>query len=114
MRNRYLSTCGLITGKDGLPVVAIIGGTERGMEIWNPRLKTVELLLDMIPPEEGGTSGLLGSEMVVLKDGKEILLYGGDQGSYQDGIWKYMSADNTWERYFFISFFVKTQESHCF
>ena len=101
MRDRSKSTCGLITGKDGLPVVAIIGGTERGMEIWNPRLKTVELLWDMIPPEEGGRYGLQESEMVILKDGKEILLYGGWQGSSQDGIWKYMSINNTWERYFF-------------
>ena len=91
-------------GKDGLPVVAIIGSgsyNQRGMEIWNPRLKTVELMWDMIPPEEGGTQGLEASEMVILKDGKEILLYGGYHGSYLDSIWKYMSADNTWERYFF-------------
>ena len=114
MKNRWFSSCGLITGKDGLPVVAIIGGNQKGMEIWNPRLKTVEMLWDMIPPEEGGTEGLEASEMVILKDGKEILLYGGWQGSSQDGIWKYMSINNTWERYFFIFLLIKTQESHCF
>ena len=57
VRDRLHSHCGLITGKDGLPVVAIIGGQESGMEIWNPRLKTVELLWDAIPPEEGGEYG---------------------------------------------------------
>jgi hypothetical protein len=115
VRYRWFSTCGLITGTDGLPVVAIIGGFQRGMEIWNPRFKTVELLWDVIPPEEGGTQGLAASAMVVLKYGKEILLYGGNQGSYQDSIWKYMSADNTWERYLFILILlIKTQESHCF
>jgi len=90
-------------GKDGKPVVAIIGGFEanqKGMEVWNPRAKTVELLWDVIPPEEGATYGLVYSEMVTIKGGAEFILYGGWQGSYQDGIWKYVVANNTWERYF--------------
>ena len=90
-------------GKDGEPVVAIIGGYEanqKGMEVWNPRSKTVELLWDVIPPEEGGTEGLRLSEMVTIKGGTEFILYGGWQGSTQDAIWKYVVANNTWERYF--------------
>ena len=46
--------------KDGRPVVAIVGGIRRGMELWNPQTKTVELLWDVIPPEESGTQGLEG------------------------------------------------------
>ena len=92
----------MITDKDGQPVVAIIGGvgpTQKGMETWNPRTHTVELLWDIIPPEESGNQGLQVSEIVPIKGGQELLLYGGYQGSYQDGIWKYTSANNTWKRY---------------
>ena len=92
----------MIIGKDGQPLVVIIGGVgsnQKGMELWNPRTHKVELLWDIIPPEEGGTQGLKASEMVILKGGQELLLYGGLQGSYQDGIWQYISASNTWKRY---------------
>ena len=86
--------------KDGQPVVAIIGGSQKGMELWNPRTKTVELLWDVTPPEEGGTYGLEGGSMIILKGGQELLLYGGYHGSsVQDGIWKYITANNTWTRY---------------
>jgi hypothetical protein len=86
--------------KDGQPVVTIIGGygATKGMELWNPRTKTVELLWDVIPPEEGCTEGLRASEMVILKGGQELLFYGGFQGSYYEGIWKYITANNTWTR----------------
>ena len=69
------------------------------MELWNPRTKTVELLWDVISPEEGGTEGLRASEMVILNGGQELLLYGGYQVSFQDGIWKYITANNTWIRF---------------
>ncbi len=72
---------------------------EKGMEIWNPKSKTVELLWDDIPPEQNGTTGLEDSRVVTLRGGRELLLYGGYQGSSQDGIWKYVPADNTWKRY---------------
>ncbi len=99
IRDRLRSTCGLILDKDGQPVVAIIGGTQRGMEIWNPYKKTVELLWEAIPPEEGGSPGLENMYMVTLKGRQEFLLYGGYDGSIQDGIWQYISASNTWKRY---------------
>ncbi len=43
------------------------------MDIWNPKTKKVEMLWDVIPPEEGGTLGLAESEMVTLKGGQELL-----------------------------------------
>ncbi len=87
--------------KDRQPVIAIIGGwdsDQTGMELWNPTTHKVELLWEVIPPEIGGAQGLKDSEMVVIKGGKEFLLYGGYHGLSQDSIWKYESAKNTWER----------------
>ncbi len=86
--------------KDGQPVVAIIGGFQKGMELWNPQTKTIELIWGTIPPEEGDSYGLRGSSMVILKGGQELFLYGGSLGSSaQDGIWKYITANDTWTRY---------------
>lgn len=100
MKGRLASACGLILGKDGQPVVAIIGGhgqNQQGMEVWNPRTKTVETLWEKIPAEEGDY-GLEESEMVIIKGGTEFILYGGYYGAYQEGIWKYVVADNSWTR----------------
>ncbi len=83
-------------------MVVIIGGVgsnQKGMELWNPRTHKVELLWDIIPPEEGGRQGLQHSAIVTLNGGQEFLLYGGHHGSSQDGIWKYTAADNIWRRY---------------
>jgi hypothetical protein len=104
----------LIPDKDGQPVVAIVGGVEKGMELWNPRTHTVELLWDEIPPEEGGREGLRGSGLVPLSGGEEFILYGGYQGSIQRDIWKYISSNNTWIRYYTISLFISSAESHSF
>ena len=98
IKDRYYSTCGLIIGKDGPPVVAITGGVEKGMEVWNPATKTVELLWDEIPAEEGASYGLFESELVTIKGGTEFVLYGGHNGAFQDGIWKYLVAENSWTR----------------
>jgi hypothetical protein len=104
IRDRKLGTCGLIMGKDGELLVAIIGGIQKGMEVWNPWTKAVELLSDVIPPEQDGIIGLTGSKMVSPKRGQEIILYGGFHGSsYLDGIWKYYASNDTWERYFPLS-----------
>ena len=102
MRNRIFSTCGWIFGKDGQPLVVIIGGVganQKGMELWNPRTHKVELLWDTIPPEEGGREALQHSAVVTLDGGQEFMLYGGSQGSSKDDIWKYNAANNTWKRY---------------
>ena len=84
--------------KDGEKVVAIIGGVEKGMEIWNPRTKTVDLLWDEIPADEGELFGLGFSELVTIKGGTEFILYGGNNGATQYGIWKYIVAENSWTR----------------
>jgi len=66
-------------------MVAIIGGLrEKGMELWNPQTREVELLWNEIPPEVGGTFGLAGAEMLPINDSSELILYGGWDGSYKD------------------------------
>jgi hypothetical protein len=47
-------------------VVAILGGTEIGMEIWNPTDGSVQLILQN-HPEEVGSYGLLRSRLVPIK-----------------------------------------------
>ena len=104
IKKRIGSSCGLIQGKDGQEVVAIVGGSQKGMEIWNPIRKTVELLWDEIPAEKDFGSGLFKSELVPIEGEKEFILYGGGEwisSSTKDDIWKYVVADNTWTRYFF-------------
>jgi hypothetical protein len=47
-------------------VVAILGGTEIGMEIWNPTDGSVQLILQN-HPEEIAPYGLLRSRLVPIK-----------------------------------------------
>jgi len=90
----------LIKAKDGSNVVAIIGGFYgKGMEIWNPKTREVELLWDVIPPEEGGLHGLYHAEILPVNDGSDFILYGGFEGTYKDDIWKYNVETNSWTKY---------------
>ena len=34
--SRLLSSCALLKGRRGEPLVAVAGGSSKGMEIWNP------------------------------------------------------------------------------
>jgi len=101
IKNRAYSGCALIKAKDGSPVVAIIGGyPNKGMELWNPQTREVELLWEEIPPEVGGPVGLRFAEVLPIKDGSEMILYGGDTGStVKDEIWKYTVETNSWTKY---------------
>jgi len=101
IKPRYQSSCALIKGKDGNPVVAIIGGfpEKGGMELWNPKTREVELLWDEIPPEEGASYGLDLAEVLPINDGSDFILYGGFEGTYKDDIWKYNVETNSWTKY---------------
>ena len=79
-------------------IVGGLGASQKGMEVWNPRTKTVDLLWDEIPAEEGSEFGLEQSELVTVKGGTECILYGGWTGSSKTGIWKYVVAENSWTR----------------
>jgi len=100
IKNRIGSSCGLIKGKDGSPVVAIIGGVQTGMELWNTKTGKVELLWEEIPPEVGGLGGLRYAEMLPIKNGSELIVYGGIDRSDSDEIWKYSVENNNWTKYF--------------
>ena len=53
-------------------VVAILGGSETGMEIWNPADGSVQLILDILPPEIA-PYGLERSKLVPIKGLKQKL-----------------------------------------
>jgi len=99
IKNRDQSSCALIKDKDGSPVVAIIGGYDKGMELWNPQTGEVELLWDEIPPEVGGSFSLRYAEMIPINNGSELILYGGYDESTTDDIWKYNVETNSWTMY---------------
>ncbi len=92
----------MIQGKDGQKVVAIISGNaySKGMEVWNPRTKSVELVANEIPPEQ--QYGFAWGQLLTIKEGTELMLYGGinwlDRES-RGGIWKYIVSENSWTRY---------------
>jgi len=99
VNSRFLSSCGLINDKDGNKVVAIVGGKEAGMDIWNPKTSEIQLLWDEIPPEKEASNNLQDAQMITVNEGSEFLLYGGYLNqTYLDTIWKYSVVNNTWER----------------
>jgi len=96
IKNRVGSVCGLIKGKDGLPVVVIIGGNEKGMELWNPRKGEIKPL--EIPAEVGGSSSLHYAQMIPVKDESELIIYGGYGAGFRDEIWNYNGETNIWTK----------------
>ncbi len=92
----------MIQGKDDQKVVAIISGSEsKGMEIWNPRTNSVELVADEIPPEKDLKAAFYGGQLLTIKGGTEFIFYGGgawDTGETNNGIWKYVVSENSWTR----------------
>ncbi len=92
----------MIQGKDGQKVVVIVGGKfSKGMEVWNPRAKSVDLVADEIPPEKGLINAIHRGQLLTIKGGTEFIFYGGgnwDLGIAHDGIWKYIVSENSWTR----------------
>ena len=92
------SACALVKGVDGFPRVAILGGTSKGMEFWNPIDDSVEMVSEELPQEEGSTMGLIHTQIIPVKEGSELMLYGGFKGSHLKEIWNYNVAENSWTR----------------
>ena len=68
------------------------------MDVWNPRTNTVQSYFDYVPPELGIYS--IGyRQLLAIKGGSELILYGGFYGSPMSDIWKYVVSNNTWTRY---------------
>ena len=57
--------------------MAIVGGSEPGMEVWNPTDGSVQKVIDKLPSEVGGKSGINFAQLMPIKGGTELLLYGG-------------------------------------
>ena len=92
------SACALVKGVDGFPRVAILGGSSKGMEFWNPVDDSVEIVSGELPQEEGSTMGLIHTQIIPVKEGSELMLYGGFKGSHLKEIWNYNVAENSWTR----------------
>jgi len=98
IKDRIFSCCGLINDKDGNKVIAIVGGIEKGMELWYPGTSEIQLLWNEIPPENDSPTGLRDAELITIDQGSEFLVYGGYNGNSSNGIWKYTVVNNTWEK----------------
>ncbi len=98
----YLEKCRNFRGD---PVVLVAGGYSKGMELWNPagkNIKKLVIFLDKqcnnfknldgfvetismeLPSEENTDSSLNAPQLVPIKQGKDLLLYGGSL--YLDGL----------------------------
>jgi len=95
---RVGSACSLMKDKNGRIKAAVIGGSNKGMELWNPVDGTIEIAFNKLPHENGSVLGLAYSTVLPIKGGDELLMYGGWKGSHHKGIWRYTVADNTWVR----------------
>ena len=97
---RWKSACTLMTSQNGEQVIVVAGGihvNSKGMEMWNPNDHTVTLLATLLPNESEKSLGLNHAQLVPIKGGSEMLMYGGWQGDYQDGIWKFNLAEGSWD-----------------
>ena len=98
---RWKSACALMRNSNGDPLVAIAGGLHRdgkGLEIWSPTEGTVKLASKFLPTETPSSFGLNHAQLVPIKGGTELLLYGGYQGQYQNAVWKFSEKDSSWAK----------------
>ena len=49
------------------------------MEVWNPNDGSVTKVTNVLPSEEGDSTSLNYAKLVPIKNGTELLLYGGNQ-----------------------------------
>ena len=94
--------CALMKASNETIKLAMTGGTSKyGHYLANigstGSIKSWSTVSSMLPMESDTTSGLSYSQLLSIKNGSELLLYGGQIGNQIfDGIYKYMSASNTW------------------
>jgi len=100
LKERYLSSCGLLQDKDGQAVVAIVGGADEdgSMETWNPLTSEIKLLWEHIP--NLAEIYHYWAQLLPINQGTGFFLYGGKKGYdiTSDEIWKYTVQNNSWER----------------
>ena len=96
---RWKSACAILKNSNGDSLVAIAGGLHpdgKGLEIWSPLDGTVKLVSKLLPTETSKSLGLNHAQLVPINNGRELLLYGGYQGSFQNEIWKFSEKDSSW------------------
>ena len=49
------------------------------MEVMDPEHNTITLVTENLPSEVGDSTGLENAQLLTIGDGKELLLYGGNQ-----------------------------------
>ena len=109
IRQRIGSVCAAIQDVDGFSKVAIVGGTSKGMEFWNPLDGTVELVISQLPPEEGAVQGLTNSYVIPINEGSEFILHSGDKVSHHLGVWRYTVAGSVLKR---IGYLLEPRSGH--
>ena len=97
----WKSACALLKTGGGDPIVAVAGGVHRegqGLEFWDPKESKVKLVSSRLPTETEHSMGLSHAQLVPINEGRQALLYGGNQGEYTADIWKFTVDNSTWTR----------------
>ena len=101
IRDRRWTSCALLRGSKGEPLVVIAGGISEGTEVWNPQDGTIELIVDDFPHITSIPNG--HARMVSINEESDLLLYGGHYvktpGFSVSTIWKFSGLNNTWSEY---------------
>ena len=91
LRDRVYCACSLLNGDNGEKVVAVAGGRQYGMEVWNPLDGSVKMLTTSFP-----TKATEHSTMISVKQNSELIFY--ENADAMKGIWKYFQVNNTWTK----------------
>lgn len=98
---RWKSACALMKNSNGDSLIAVAGGIHpdgKGLEIWSPTDGIVKLVSEILPTETSQSLSLNHGQLVPINNGREVLLYGGYQGSFQSDIWKFSEKDSSWTK----------------
>ena len=100
---RYNQACAVVKSNNETIQLAMTGGAGKfGHDLLNIDLYTGlesswSESSEKLPMESYESQGLSYSQLLSIKNGSELLLYGGQIGDQIfDGIYKYLSASNTW------------------
>ena len=78
------------------PKNTVFCSTSAGIEVWDPSTGTVKTLLEK-NPFEVGTAYFYDSQVKIINQGTELILFGGRlANTSKNEIWKYNIASNTW------------------
>ena len=98
IRDRRWTSCALLRGSKGEPLVVIAGGISEGTEVWNPQDGTIELIVDDFPHITSIPNG--HARMVSINEESDLLLYGGNyNGTTMNTIWKFSGSTNSWSEF---------------